>query len=125
MFDKLRIGKSAKQAKKFTPIHPDISIGKKHGISLMLHGKHSIEYRNAIAGYVRRTSKRELSIDEQLEQSVKLIVSCCTGWEGVTDKSGKLDPYSSDKLFNILIDDDFRWMRIQAELFQTLDDNFF
>lgn len=125
MFDKLRVGKSAKEAQKFTPVHPDIDIGRKHGISLMLHGKHSIEYRNAISSYLRRTSKRELTIDEQLEQSAKLIVKCCEGWEGVTTKEGKPEPYSAKKLMEILMDDDFRWMRLQAEQFQALDDNFF
>ena len=128
MFDKLRIGDSAKSAKTFTPIHPDPTIGKKHGISLQLHGKHSVLYRNAIAAMTRRRKNRDITIDEAVDESVKLIVACCDGWEGVTEEKGKVTEivkFNRDKLTKVLSDDDFRWMRLQAETFMLQDDNFF
>jgi len=125
MFDKLKIGSSAKASQKFTPIHPNPDIGKSHGISLLLHGKHSEEYRNAIAGTIRRSKRRELTIDESIEESVRVIVSCCTGWEGITDDDGKTVKYDGKKLSDILINDDYRWLRLQAEQFMAQDDNFF
>jgi hypothetical protein len=33
--------------------------------------------------------------------------------------------FDKDKLTSYLIDDDFRWMRLQAETFMQADDNFF
>lgn len=125
MFDSLRIGDSAKSAKKFTPIHPNEDIGTSHGISLLLHGKHSEEYRNAIAKMIRRTKKKEQSVEESIKESVKLIVACCDGWEGVNDSAGKKEKYDADKLTALMLDDDFRWLRLQAESFMQLDDNFF
>ena len=126
MFNKLRIGSQAKSAKKFTPIHPNPEIGKSHGISLLLHGKHSEEYRNAIAAMLRRSKRRELTTDESIEESAKLIVNCCEGWEGVTeDDSDKLKKFNREELMTLLQEDDFRWMRLQAEQFMNTDDNFF
>lgn len=124
MFEQLRIGESAKSAKKFTPVHPNSAIGKKHGISLMLHGKHSEEYRNAIASMIRRSKDSEQSVDDSIEESAKLIVACCGGWEGVTEGS-KAVKFSREKLLDILKDDDFRWMRLQAEKFMAQDSHFF
>jgi hypothetical protein len=124
MFAKLKIGSAAKAANKFTPIHPDPAIGKSHGISLNLHGKHSEEYRNAIASTLRRAKRRELTVDESIEESVKVIVACCTGWEGVTEDD-KAVKYDGKKLAEYLNDDDYRWMRLQAEQFMAQDDNFF
>lgn len=125
MFNKLKIGSKAKASKKFTPIHPDPAIGKSHGISLSLHGKHSEEYRNAIAATLRRSKRRELTIDESIEESVKVIVACCDGWDGVTDGDNKPIKYDAAKLSEHLNDDDYRWMRLQAEQFMAQDDNFF
>lgn len=124
MFSKLKIGTAAKSAKKFTPIHPDPAIGKSHGISLQLHGKHSEEYRNAIAATLRRAKRRDLTVEESIEESVKVIVSCCDGWDGITDDS-KPVKYTNDKLTSYLLDDDYRWLRLQAEQFMAQDDNFF
>ena len=126
MFDKLRVGTKAKSAQKFTPVHPDPEVGRKHGISLFLYGKHSIEYRNAVAATLRKSQQQELNAEEAVEQSADLIVSCCSGWEGVTDgPDDKAVPYDAEKLRAILLDDDYRWMRLQAEQFMRTDVNFF
>ena len=125
MFDTLRIGQKAKESKKFTPVHPDDEIGTKHGVSLMLCGKHSTEYRNAIAKMIKRSKGKTLGTEESIRESARLIVDCCDGWEGVTDDAGKPAKFDKDKLTAILLDDDFRWMRLQAEAFQQADDNFF
>lgn len=125
MFDKLKIGSKAKAAQKFTPIHPDLAIGKSHGISLFLHGKHSQEYRNAIAATLRRSKRRDLTMDESIEESAKVIIACCDGWEGVSGEDKKPAKYEAAKLKVILEDDDYRWMRLQAEQFMAQDDNFF
>ena len=126
MFNKLKIGLKAKAANKFTPIHPDPMIGKKHGISLSLHGKHSEEYRNAIAGTIRRSKKRELTLEESIEESAKMVAMCCDDWEGVTDeKDGTTVPFDRKKLLEMLNEEDFRWLRLQAENFMAQDDNFF
>jgi hypothetical protein len=125
MFDTLRIGQKAKESKKFTPVHPDDEIGTSHGISLMLCGKHSTEYRNTIAKMIKRTKGKTLNTDESIRESARLIVDCCDDWKGVTDEAGKAVKYDKDKLTAYLIDDDFRWMRLQAETFMQTDDNFF
>lgn len=126
MFDKLRIGDTAKEAKPFTPVHPDPSIGKKHGITIMLHGKHSEVYRNSIAAAIRKGNKGgSKSAEEMVEESARHITACASGWQGVTDAEGKAKKFDRKKLFEILCDDDFRWMRLQAEQFMQQDDNFF
>lgn len=132
MFDNLRIGKSAKTSKPFTPEHPNPAIGKTHGISLMLHGKHSEEYRNAMAAILRRGKDRKdegMSAEEAVKvstnESAELIAACCDGWEGVTDADKKLKPFNRGELREMLADDDFRWLRLQAEKFIISDTNFF
>lgn len=125
MFDKLRIGSDAKAAKDFTPNHPNAVIGKTHGISLSLHGKHSEQYRNATAALLRRAKRGTLTPDEAVEESAKLIVACCDGWVGVTDAENKEKKFNRKDLFEMLINDDFRWLRLQAEQFMQEDDNFF
>lgn len=126
MFNNLRIGDKAKRAVSFTPTHPDPAIGRKHGITLSLHGKHSEQYRNAIADMLRRTKKnKDLSTDEAVEESAKLIASCAAGWEGVTGDDGKAKKFNQAELLEILKDDDFRWLRLQCEAFMAADDNFF
>lgn len=124
MFESLKIGNKAKASNKFTPVHPDPAIGKTHGISLSLHGKHSEEYRNALAAYIRKTKRGNLTNDEQSEETSRLIVACCDGWEGVTEE-GKDVKFDRKKLFEILCDEDYRWMRAQADTFMAQDDNFF
>ena len=120
MFDKIRIGDSAKQAKKFIPIHPDPKIGSKHGISLMLHGKHSEQYRNAIAAMLRRSKKGEMSVESSMDESAKLIAACCESYDGADSKK-----FDRSALEETLKDDDYRWFRLQAEAFMQQDDNFF
>lgn len=125
MFEKLKIGESFKETRKFTPIHPNPDIGKKHGISLFLYGKHSEQYRNATAVTMRK-NKANMSLDERVEVSAQQIIACCTGWEGVTEKDEKTEQtYNRGMLLKILTDDDFRWFRLQAEMFQLEDDNYF
>lgn len=124
MFDKLRIGDSAKESKPFTPVHPNEEIGKKHGISINLYGKHSEKYRNAVATTLRR-AKKNPTTDEMVEQSARLIATCADGWEGVTDDDGKPRKFDRKVLHEMLLDDDFRWLRLQAEQFMQNDDNFF
>lgn len=126
MLDNLRIGSEAKKAKEFTPCHPNPKIGKDHGISLMLHGKHSELYRNAIAEFARKTSTGEtLSLKEAIKANVTLIVSCCAGWIGVTGDDNKPDKYTPQKLTTTLLDDDFAWLRVEAEKFIRSDVNYF
>ena len=127
MFDQLRIGSEAKKAQKFTPIHPNPEIGKKHGISLLLHGKHSELYRNATADMMRRSRKGGRTTDGAIEESATLIVTCCAGWKGVTEKDDpkKEKKFNRRELHAMLIDDDFRWLRLQAEQFMQDDDPFF
>lgn len=123
MFEELAIGKSAKLAKKFTPVHPDPKIGKKHGVSLMLYGKHSSEYQNAIAATIRARQDGEMTLDEGIEQAAKLIVACCAGWANTKAESEiKYDP---EKLLEILVSSDYKWMRLQADRFIQQDDNYF
>lgn len=128
MLDKLRIGAKAKATQPFTPEHPDPAIGTSHGITLHLYGKHSLEYRNAVAENSRKAAARTrpATIDEAVEASAELVVACCGGWDGVTDaESGKTEKYSPKKLTEILKDDDFRWLRLAAERFIMDEKNFF
>jgi hypothetical protein len=120
MFNKLRIGDNAKQAKKFVPTHPNPEIGNKHGISLSLHGKHSEEYRNAIADMLRRSKDNEDDIDKAMIESAKLIAACCEGYEG-----GDTKKFDRKALEETLQDDDYRWLRLQCERFIQQDSNFF
>ena len=46
-------------------------------------------------------------------------------WVGVTDADGKSKKFNRKELQEMLIDDDFRWLRLQAEQFMADDDNFF
>ena len=114
MFNKLRIGENAKSATKFTPVHPDPVIGTKHGISLMLHGKHSEEYRNAIAAMLRRSK------EDSIKESATLIGACCESYDGADEKK-----FDRKALIETLQHDDYRWLRLQAEKFMQEDSNFF
>lgn len=128
MFDKLRIGSSAKEAKRFTPTHPNREIGKTHGISLLLHGKHSEQYANATAAMLRKRARQgSFTTEEAIEESAKLIVACCDGWEGVTEAADdtKARKYNRKQLSEMLVENDFKWMRLQAEQFMQDDDAFF
>lgn len=120
MFNTLRIGENAKQANKFVPVHPNPEIGKKHGISLMLHGKHSEEYRNAIAAMLRRQSKSEQSLEDGVRESATLIGACCESYDGADEKK-----FDRKALIETLQEDDYRWLRLQAEKFIQEDSNFF
>jgi hypothetical protein len=120
MFNSLRIGDKAKAANKFTPVHPDRAIGKTHGISLMLHGKHSPEYRNAIADMLRRSKKGDQSFEDTVEESAKLIGACCESYEGGDDKK-----FDRKALIETIKHEDYRWLRLQAEKFMQDDTNFF
>ena len=79
MFDQLRIGSDAKDAKEFTPVHPNPAIGKNHGISLLLHGKYSQQYLNGTAAMLRRAKRTAMTTEESIQESAKLIVTCCDG----------------------------------------------
>ena len=125
MFEQLRIGESAKQAQKFVPNHPNPDIGTKHGIALYLHGKHSEVYRNAIADILRRSKGKERTTEEAIADSVELIVQCCTDFEGAADEKGKPVKFDRDKLRETLLQDDYRWMRVQADNFMQQDEHFF
>ena len=125
MFDKLRIGSDAKDAKKFTPLHPNPKIGKTHGISLFLHGKYSEQYLEGTAAMLRRAKRTALTTEESIQESAKLITACAESWEGVTDADGKTKKFNKAELQTMLADDDFRWLRLQAEQFMSDDDNFF
>lgn len=126
MFDKLRIGTSAKTAQKFTPVHPNPDIGDTHGISLMIHGKHSDVYRNSMADILRSLKKgEEPTTDQLIDQSAKVVADCCEGWHGVTDNDNKFKKFDRDELYKMLKDTDFTWLRIQAEQFMREDKNFF
>lgn len=125
MFDNLRIGSDAKSTKEFTPVHPNPAIGKKHGISLSLHGKHSEQYLNGTTSLLRKAKRGGMTAEESIAESAKFIVSCCEGWSGVTDKEGKPEKYNRKKLHDMLLENDFRWLRLQAEQFMGDDDNFF
>ena len=128
MFDQLRIGSDAKEAKSFTPTHPNRSIGKTHGISLQLHGKHSEQYANATAAMLRKRARQgSFTTEEAIEESAKLIVACCEGWAGVTEKADpkKEKKFNRKELSEMLVDNDFKWLRLQAEQFMQDDDNFF
>ncbi len=122
MFNKLRIGDNAKLAKKFVPTHPNPAIGNKHGISLLLHGKHSEEYRNAIADMLRRSKAKDEDndINDAIVESAKLIAACCESYEG-----GDTEKFDRKALEETLQDDDYRWLRLQAERFIQQDSNFF
>lgn len=120
MFNKLRIGENAKSAQKFTPVHPNPEIGKNHGITLMLHGKHSEEYRNAIAAMLRRSKKGEQSMEDSIKESAMLIGACCESYEGADEKK-----FDRKALIETLQEDDYRWLRLQAEKFMQEDSNFF
>lgn len=123
MFEVLKIGESAKKPQKFVPKHPNPEIGDKHGIALYLHGKHSEEYRNAIAAMLRRQREKEgeQSPDEAINESVELITACCAGY----DIGGKPADFDREKLAETLRADDYRWLRIQAERFMQQDDHYF
>ena len=125
MFDNLRIGSDAKSTKEFIPVHPNPAIGKKHGISLSLHGKYSEQYLNGTAAMLRRAKRSGLTTEESIAESAKLIVACCENWAGVTDADGKDKKFNRKELLEMLTDDDFRWLRLQAEQFMSDDDNFF
>ena len=120
MFNKLRIGENAKQANKFVPVHPNPEIGRTHGISLSLHGKHSEEYRNAIAAMLRRQKKGEQSMEDSIKESAMLIGACCDNYEGADEKK-----FDRKALIETLQEDDYRWLRLQAEKFMQEDSNFF
>ena len=147
MFDSLRIGNTAREAHKYTPVHPDPSIGTNHGISLLLYGKHSEQFRNASAALMREVNAgekgKERTSEEAAAASARFVVTCCAGWEGATMPAPKTkakkvkgeknvyegkfvpEPYDPAKLEAILKDDDFRWMRVGAERFLQDDRNFF
>lgn len=123
MFEALKIGDTAKQPQKFVPTHPNPAIGDKHGIALYLHGKHSEEYRNAIAAMLRRQRDKEgeQTPEDAIEESVQLISACCASY----DIDGKPAKFDRDKLMDTLRSDDYRWLRLQAERFMQQDNNYF
>lgn len=125
MFD-LEIGEEAKAAQEFVPEHPNPKIGKSHGVSLFLHGRHSPQYRDAIASTMRRQKKKgELSLEETIAESAKFISKCCDDYKGAKDKDGKPKKFDRKELAETLASEDYRWMRIACEQFMAEDDNFF
>ena len=74
---------------------------------------------------LRRAKRAGLTTEESIAESAKLIVACCEGWAGVTDADGKDKKFNRKELLDMLTDDDFRWLRLQAEQFMSDDDNFF
>lgn len=122
MFNELRIGSKAKEAQEFIPTHPNPSIGKNHGVKLYLHGKHSEVYRNAVADMLRQTKGKEQNAEDIARASAELIAKCCTGYVTPDDKKPE---YDREKLVETLADEDYRWLRLDAERFMNNDGNFF
>lgn len=123
MFESLKIGDSAKQAQRFVPVHPNPAIGDKHGVALFLHGKHSEVYRNAISDILRRAKDSERTPEQAIEESVELIVTCCTDYEGATGSKSK--GFDREELRKTLLQDDYRWLRLACERFMQQDENYF
>ncbi len=121
----LEIGDDAKAAQKFVPEHPNPAIGTSHGVALFLYGKHSPQYRDAVAATMRRQKKGELSLAETIDESAKFIASCCEDYEGAKDENGKKKKFNRRELADTLASEDYRWMRIACERFMAEDDNFF
>ena len=126
MLDKLRIGKSALAAQKFIPDHPDPAIGTSHGFHLYLYGKYSTICRDVVSDSLRsrQSRTREPSTLELINDSVDMIVACCKDWGGY-EEGDKVVKYSPDKLRELLLEDEFRWLRIGAEKFIMGDEHFF
>lgn len=122
MFDSLRIGSKAKEAQKYVPVHPNPAIGDKHGVHLLLHGKYSEVYRNAMADMLRRTKGKEQSPEEIARESAIFIADCCAGYVTPDDKKPE---FSREKLIETLEQEDYRWLRLGAEKFMTSDTPFF
>lgn len=122
---KLEIGEDAKSAQKFVPEHPNPAIGTSHGVALFLHGKHSTQYRDAVAATMRRQKKGELSLDETIKESARFIATCCEDYEGAVGEDGKPKKFNRKELVETLASEDYRWMRIACERFMAEDDNFF
>ncbi len=125
MFKGLEIGKEAVKAQKFVPVHPNPAIGDKHENYLMLFGKYSTVYRDTVGEILRENADNEPDQNKRIEQSAKLIVACCAGWGGATDEKGKPDRYTPEKLTKMLLNDEFRWIRIQADSYMLSDGGYF
>ena len=125
MFD-IPIGKQATLAQKFVPVHPDPAIGTNHGVSLMLFGKHSPQYRDAAATMLKSRAKMakddgDLDVEAAVKLSAEFVADCCSGYE----IGGKAATYDRDALAETLGLEEYRWLRIQAERYSNQDDNFF
>lgn len=124
MFD-LEIGEDAKKAQRFVPEHPNPLIGTSHGVALFLHGKHSPQYRDAVAATMRRQKKGDLSLEDTITESARFIATCCEDYEGAKDENGKAKKFNRKELAETLASEDYRWMRVACERFMAEDDNFF
>lgn len=116
----LKLGTSAQTAQKFTPVHPDPAIGSDHKVSLMLYGKHSPQYRDAAAEMMRE-QKEDSTIEERAKASAKFVAACCATYVNAEGKRGD----DKDELEKTLTPEDYRWMRVQADIFMARDNNFF
>ena len=139
MFD-LEIGDKATSAQKFTPTHPDPSIGQNHGLSLMLFGMHSATYKDALVKSTRARMKllksrakglgievedAELTLPEAAAFGAQMIADCCESYTGAGDQSKLSDKERKSALSDTLKMDKYSWLRIGCENWQRTNDNFF
>tara|TARA_Y100000310_G_scaffold3912_1_gene4798 strand:+ start:1040 stop:1417 length:378 start_codon:yes stop_codon:yes gene_type:complete len=125
MFKNLEIGASAEEAQKFTPRHPNPEIGKEHGFSLMLYGVHSAQYEKAVAAMIKQSRKDEDDdLDAAVKRSAKVIVACCNGWVNES-KDAENEKYTPQKLQEMLVKHEFKWLRLECDKFISNGDNFF
>ena len=116
----LEIGKAAQTAQMFTPTHPDPSIGTGHKVSFMLFGKHSPQYRDAVAALMREQKEDETQ-EDRAKASAKFVATCCLSY---TDAKG-VKSTDMAELEKTLGSEDYRWMRVQADNFMSRDNSFF